>query len=186
MTVQYLLNCVPYNRGGPSTELAVDGIAGPITHAAISRFQLSCLGRADGRIDPGGPTLARLQEFDPYPSQPMPASPSWKQGYKQGKSPGIKDPNQHGYENAVKQPYYPGVKQGMPPGYKDAPPGFKNPYSPGIKQPYQPGFKDASPGGYKQTYPPGYKDASPGGYKQTGPPVKGGGFKSGGVKSGGW
>lgn len=181
MTVQYLLNCVPFSKGGPSPELVVDGIAGSKTLGAIARFQQACLSLCDGRIDPGGPTLSRLQQFDPYPNQPMPASAAFKQGAEQYQSKGIKDPGQPGYkQSGLKDPWQPGYKQGMPPGYKDAPPGFKNPYSPGIKQPYPPSSKEASQGGYKQTYPPGYKDTSPGGYKQTGPPVKGGGFKSGG------
>ncbi len=180
MTVQYLLNCVPYSKGGPSPELAVDGIAGPKTAAAITCFQRACITHADGRVDPGGPTLSRLQQFDPYPGQPMPASPAFKQGDKQVQPKGIKDPNQPGYKQAgFKDPYQPG-SAGYATGLQGCPPGFKNPYSPGIKQPYPPGFKEASPGSYKQTYPPGFKEASPGGYKQTGPPVKGGGFKNGG------
>jgi len=109
MTVQYLLNCVPYSKGGPSPELAVDGIAGPKTAAAITCFQRACITHADGRVDPGGPTLSRLQQFDPYPGQPMPASPAFKQGDKQVQPKGIKDPNQPGYKQAgFKDPYQPG------------------------------------------------------------------------------
>lgn len=70
-TVQYLLNCVPAARGGPAPELAVDGIAGPKTIAAIRRFQTTNFGRADGRVDPRGRTIAALQSYDPYPDQPL-------------------------------------------------------------------------------------------------------------------
>ncbi len=142
MTVQYLLNCVPYSKGGPSPELAVDGIAEPITLTAIARFQQACLSHPDGRVDPGGPTLSHLQQYDPYPGQPMPSSPSYKQGHKYA---GIKDHN---------------------------PPGHKSPYPPGFKKPYPPGYKEASPGGFKQTEPAGYKQNFPpvkgGGFKQGG------------------
>lgn len=71
MTVQYLLNCVPAVQGGPIRELAVDGIAGPITMAAIRKFQLAMFGRADGRIDPGRDTLATLLPYDPLPNEPV-------------------------------------------------------------------------------------------------------------------
>lgn len=71
MTVQYLLNCVPASRGGPVPELAVDGIVGPKTIAAIRRFQTANLGFADGRVDPGGKTITALGAYDPYPNQPM-------------------------------------------------------------------------------------------------------------------
>ena len=73
MTVQYLLNCVPASRGGPSPELMVDGASGPKTIAAIEKFQRSKGGFADGRVDPGGATLRALQAGDPYPGQPIPA-----------------------------------------------------------------------------------------------------------------
>ncbi len=71
-TVQYLLNCVPKGAGGPVAELAVDGIVGPLTMAAIRRFQMAKSGKGDGRVDPGGPALAQLQSYDPYPNLPMP------------------------------------------------------------------------------------------------------------------
>lgn len=71
-TVQYLLNCVPEASGGPSPELAVDGIAGPKTLAAIQKFQMAQAGHSDWRVDPGGPALRALQSFDPYPEMPMP------------------------------------------------------------------------------------------------------------------
>lgn len=75
MTVQYLLNCVPANQGGPTPELAVDGIVGPKTIAAIVGFQSRLTPAPDGRVDPGGPTITCLRKYDPYPMQPMPAVP---------------------------------------------------------------------------------------------------------------
>jgi peptidoglycan hydrolase-like protein with peptidoglycan-binding domain len=56
--VQRLLNDARARDGGQ--RLAVDGIAGPKTNAAILQFQSSHGLLADGRIDPGGPTLKRL------------------------------------------------------------------------------------------------------------------------------
>ncbi|HNY42859.1 MAG TPA: peptidoglycan-binding domain-containing protein [Bryobacteraceae bacterium] len=165
MTVQYLLNCVPTSKGGPSPELVVDGIAGPKTMAAISDFQRGSLSSPDGRVDPGGPTLARLQQFDPYPDQPMPPAASFP------KSPA-------GYK-----------KESGPPGYKDLKiPGWKQAGQPGYKDLWPGGTKQAgSPGNYKQASPEGYPPATkqagtPGDYKQAGPP----GYKVPGYKSGGW
>jgi len=71
-TIQYLLNCVPKSAGGPTPELAVDGICGPLTKAAILKFQMARGGYCDGRVDSGGPTLKYLQGYDPYPMVPMP------------------------------------------------------------------------------------------------------------------
>ena len=34
--IQYLLNCVTTNRGGPMRELVVDGVCGPLTMQAMS------------------------------------------------------------------------------------------------------------------------------------------------------
>ncbi|HZO52637.1 MAG TPA: peptidoglycan-binding domain-containing protein [Bryobacteraceae bacterium] len=82
-TVQYLLNCTPKGAGGPATELAVDGIAGPLTQAAIKRFQMAKFGRGDGRVDPGGPAIQQLQSYDPYPNQPMPLPAYGSKGGKQ-------------------------------------------------------------------------------------------------------
>jgi peptidoglycan hydrolase-like protein with peptidoglycan-binding domain len=70
MTVQYLLNCVPAEQGGPSEELPVDGVAGAKTVEAIRRFQAAQFGGGDGRIDSeatGGRTMPLLQRFDPFP-----------------------------------------------------------------------------------------------------------------------
>src|SRR5262245_32788287 len=64
-TVQTLLNRVPERAGGPVPGLAVDGICGPKTIAAIRKFQVRQFGvsGADGRVDPRGRTLARLNGF---------------------------------------------------------------------------------------------------------------------------
>ncbi len=58
--IQSLLNQVPAGSGGPANRLKVDGIVGPLTIAAIRRFQTANIGFNDGRVDPGGQTLARL------------------------------------------------------------------------------------------------------------------------------
>lgn len=58
--VQQLLNDVPPERGGPEPPLVVDGIAGPLTRGAISKFQRARLGFSDGRVDPDRQTLAAL------------------------------------------------------------------------------------------------------------------------------
>jgi peptidoglycan hydrolase-like protein with peptidoglycan-binding domain len=73
MMVQYLLNCVPASQAGPVPELAIDGIAGPKTVAAIRKFQQTRFGRADGRVDPGARTIATLAQYDPYPNLPLEA-----------------------------------------------------------------------------------------------------------------
>lgn len=58
--VQKLINAVPLARGGPSPALAVDGLCGPLTCGAITRFQTRNIGSADGRIDPGQRTQEAL------------------------------------------------------------------------------------------------------------------------------
>jgi hypothetical protein len=66
ITVQKLLNQVPAVEGGPQIPLKVDGLAWHKTIAAIKRFQSINLGHKwpDGRVDPGGKTLARLNDYD--------------------------------------------------------------------------------------------------------------------------
>jgi len=61
MTIQAALNDEDPADGGPTLKLAADGIAGPLTIAAIERFQRRWLGWADGRVDPDGPTMHRLR-----------------------------------------------------------------------------------------------------------------------------
>lgn len=58
--VQSALNGISPSSGGPSPSLSVDGLSGPITRAAIARFQGGRIDRPDARADPGGPTMAAL------------------------------------------------------------------------------------------------------------------------------
>jgi len=68
VAIQSLLNSVSSASGGPATPLKVDGIVGPLTIGAIRRFQsANHLAVVDGRIDPGGQTLTRLNV--PVPRQ---------------------------------------------------------------------------------------------------------------------
>ncbi len=79
-TVQYLLNLVPVGKGGPSPELVVDAICGPLTKAAIQKFQRASGSPCDGRVDPGGPTFRKLLTYDPYPAQDLTAAMAGKIG----------------------------------------------------------------------------------------------------------
>lgn len=58
--VQGLINQISMNFGGPLKPIAVDGIVGPETIGAINRFQSRNFGWSDGRVDPNGKTLAKL------------------------------------------------------------------------------------------------------------------------------
>jgi peptidoglycan hydrolase-like protein with peptidoglycan-binding domain len=64
-TIQQMLNSVPPDEGGPDPVLKPDGISGPKTNGAIQKFQVQQFGwgMADGRVDPGGRTLRRLNEI---------------------------------------------------------------------------------------------------------------------------
>jgi peptidoglycan hydrolase-like protein with peptidoglycan-binding domain len=66
ITVQELLNKVPPLQGGPEVKLKVDGLCWQKTQHAIRSFQSRNMGHKwpDGRVDPGGSTLARLNSFD--------------------------------------------------------------------------------------------------------------------------
>jgi len=68
-TIQELLNKVPPEKRGPSPPLEVNGVCARKTTEAIQRFQIANFGwsGADGRVDPGGPTLAKLNEYDDAP-----------------------------------------------------------------------------------------------------------------------
>ena len=70
--VQYLLNCVPISRGGPTRELTVDGVCGPQTVRAIFRFKRTQCGSTGARIDPNRHVFHALLAHDPYPAQPLP------------------------------------------------------------------------------------------------------------------
>jgi peptidoglycan hydrolase-like protein with peptidoglycan-binding domain len=63
LIVQQMLNAIPAASGGPVVALKVDGICGPKTRAAISRFQSRNLGFSDGRVDPGGKTIRVLVDM---------------------------------------------------------------------------------------------------------------------------
>lgn len=62
-TVQQFLNAVPQMKGGPDVLLAEDGLCGPKTQAAISKYQSKVLNRSDGRVDPQGPTIKLLTQY---------------------------------------------------------------------------------------------------------------------------
>ena len=71
-TVQELLNKVPEADGGPRVMLAVDGVCSNGTCDGIQCFQMRHFGMsgADGRVDPAGPTLKKLNEYD-TPAPPV-------------------------------------------------------------------------------------------------------------------
>ena len=89
--IQGLLNAVPQAAGGPLSRLAVngrcDGSENDPTVVAIKKFQwrhsrMPGGGAAhlpDGRIDPGGYALRRLNAFSPGPG-PLPATPAGPRG----------------------------------------------------------------------------------------------------------
>lgn len=62
--IQNGLNDVPPANGGASPRLVPDGICGPKTIQAIQKYQLHHFGfqGADGRVDPGARTIAKLNE----------------------------------------------------------------------------------------------------------------------------
>jgi hypothetical protein len=72
--IQGLLNLVPRQNGGPEQKLAVDGLVGPMTIVAISRYQSANLGFSDGRVDARNKTIRHLIGFllsrQPIPDQP--------------------------------------------------------------------------------------------------------------------
>lgn len=61
-TVQTLINLAGGKIGGPPRPIVVDGVVGPETVGAIVRFQSQNFGWSDGRVDPSGKTLARLND----------------------------------------------------------------------------------------------------------------------------
>jgi hypothetical protein len=65
--IQTMLNLVLPTQGGASPKLVVDGIVGPKTIGAITRFQKQHFGAggADGRIDPGKQTFNKLVSLAP-------------------------------------------------------------------------------------------------------------------------
>lgn len=81
LQVQMALNAV-----FPARPLVVDGDCGQKTIATIERFQRRFMGRPDGRIDPGGRTLRRLNASLPWPgrAQPAPSAASATAATEQG------------------------------------------------------------------------------------------------------
>jgi len=61
--IQSALNRIDAVDGGPDPELKVDGLPWSKTIAAIRKFQMAQKLPQDGRVDPGGPTLRRLNEM---------------------------------------------------------------------------------------------------------------------------
>lgn len=78
-TIQGALNQFSYTEGGPENRLVVDGIMGPLTAAAIKRFQekwgLKPKGwnHVDGIVDPNGKTIRRLRMGPNYNRGSLPA-----------------------------------------------------------------------------------------------------------------
>jgi len=75
LVIQELLNMIAPSMGGPAPALEIDGIVGPETIAAISQFQTRQLGFSDGRVDPNGQTLQKLNmlsSISPPASLPTP------------------------------------------------------------------------------------------------------------------
>jgi peptidoglycan hydrolase-like protein with peptidoglycan-binding domain len=62
--VQYLLNVVRRRNG--EEPLAIDGVAGPKTLAAIKSLQKQFGKVVDGRIDPGAETITLLNQEAPH------------------------------------------------------------------------------------------------------------------------
>ncbi|MEG3627098.1 peptidoglycan-binding domain-containing protein [Streptomyces poriticola] len=58
--VQALLNVFRTERG--RTVLALDGLVGPLTIAAIEEFQSAVTGIVDGRVDPGAQAITALEQ----------------------------------------------------------------------------------------------------------------------------
>jgi peptidoglycan hydrolase-like protein with peptidoglycan-binding domain len=144
MTVQYLLNCVPAHRGGPTVELAVDGIVGPKTIGAIRRFQTMNFGRADGRVDPDGRTLRTLHGYDPYPEQSIQTAGAFK-SQAGGSSSGLPFKSPGGGGAPAPHGGSPFGSPGQPFGKQPTPP--TSPTSPFGKQPGGGGFGGGKWGG---------------------------------------
>jgi peptidoglycan hydrolase-like protein with peptidoglycan-binding domain len=61
--IQVFLNQVAPDNGGADPDLKVDGLMGPSTQAAIDEFQRHHQLGSDGRIDPNGRVLAKINEL---------------------------------------------------------------------------------------------------------------------------
>jgi hypothetical protein len=67
VTVQQLLNDVDAAQGGANPKLEVDGWIGPLTIAAIRKFQQQQFGWSDGRVDVNNVTIKKLNELAKTP-----------------------------------------------------------------------------------------------------------------------
>ncbi len=140
LTVQFLLNCVPIENGGPDPELVLDGITGPKTIRAIQQFQKANFGFFDGRVDPGGRTLRALQQFDPEPNLPL-GFGGGKSGFGRSKKGGGGPRFKKGGLGPGKDPGGK-IAPGPDPGGKTSPGGkFGGKSAPGGKLSPRPGFK---------------------------------------------
>ena len=78
--IQVFLNQIPPENGGAEAELKVDGLMGPSTQAAIDKFQHHHQLGSDGRIDPNGKIMVKLNELISAtlspPSPPPPVLPN--------------------------------------------------------------------------------------------------------------
>lgn len=73
--IQNALNRITPAYGGPMPPLVPDGACGPKTTEAIQKFQLKQFGWSgmDGKINPHGETLARINAILAKPQEPSPA-----------------------------------------------------------------------------------------------------------------
>jgi hypothetical protein len=67
LTIQEMLNRIAPAQGGPDPKLDVDGWIGPLTVAAIRKFQTRQFGWADGRVDVDQVTIKKLNELGQTP-----------------------------------------------------------------------------------------------------------------------
>ncbi len=70
--IQSMLNNVPPGNGGPTTKLAIDASPGPLTIAAIKRFQTANACVTDGRVDARGKTIHALVNAQIASRAPLP------------------------------------------------------------------------------------------------------------------
>lgn len=74
LVVQSLLNVAYARVRVPQRTIPVTGVVDPTTQAAIVQFQQTQLGGGDGRIDPGGVTLGRLNAVAAGPPRCAPSA----------------------------------------------------------------------------------------------------------------
>lgn len=76
LTVQRLLNGTPPEQGGPVPKLDENGVVSQQLILAIAAFQRKQVGWSDGRVDPGGETIRRLQAVNEMPAGEPSLAPS--------------------------------------------------------------------------------------------------------------